>query len=1477
MSSYLLRIVATAMVSVCMLLISGKLVQALSANGETIRSEPLVHTKQTPVTISSSEQITGQLYLPVVSGGEVVVSDSSSASIPSSVAIYPEHDTEPFDDEYHVTTKNFNISRVGRGPVPSPQKSETYFVTDQSTYLDRYLSRRNVPNGKLPVPIPIDRYYSSLITSDSIDPNTGRLKDSAFDELVKRGYLPLDTTVYLSVYDVDHNATGCPEVDYLYVNGTLLRDSLNYTITLTSGDSTWSLVSYRMPTKLLKFPTSTGMTITNTVEIEIDAQCKTSWAIEVDWIALSIPPAEASRPFVFVHGWTGNGNTFDDFTRLMEEDRISYRQPVTYSDGISGTTETGAMLSSEILAAVADFGVDRVNIIAHSRGGLFIREAMRSFPAIRESIGQVFTLGSPHHGITGVQVWFGNFKCGHSFSGPAKEQCTQAVVEMSEDWVRKYNYGENCKLTSTIEQNNITISNPPIPPAPTPVPTPAPLKWRNCEPQYTEYLGYQAPSDIDKTDAFISFVHESDPAVPPPSAAYPWQVWDPDNAIPEPTGISVTHLFTFSTSTLDAHGDIKENQDVYECLMSYVDGRSNQTCPDRVTIDQVQMSSAQTPPSYDTIIWTKDARLNAGELFTTTVNMHDSTLYFQVLSAEPVEFVLTQPDGRVISQANVAAYSDVEHIETAYYDLAMVGFTVDNALPGIWTLSATAPAATDALFMVTTDSTLVLAAEPVEASYQAGDTARIESAFVQDGAILVDSNAIFTGSMVHDGVTVSLAFRDDGTEGDGASGDGVYTAQFIVPSTSKYIDVKVNATTNGLSRIVQTFVAVITQTATLGGVSGEATPDNNGNGLLDSLNVNVAVRVIEEGEFVLKGRLVDANGEVIAYATTNSTELYSAPLMPGNYSLPLVFAGRAIRDSGKNGPYSVDSLTIADLRNSTFSVDRSTASYITQVYAATDFEGAAFTLTSTREEAIDTNSDGRYNELRVQVLFKVLFPGRYNWNARLVDQDGIEIDWDQGSGLLDGSTPITLTFDGRAIATNAMDGPYYVQDLVVFQTSGGGASTYAQKAHTTAAFRYLDFDGAMPKIEFRSRTVDVVKGSGRHDIDVVLNAPLASPASTTLRTTNGTAIGGEDYLPISTTLSIAAGQVTITVPFDILDDGIRNGTESFRLEIGAPQGLLSGRNNPVTINILDFGPAAAISVLHLPVSLVADGISTGNATMLVFDEYGNPVSGETVYFSTNLGKITRSSLTDAAGVVTATVTSDTTAGTATILVTIGTVVHSNQINFVAGPPAAITLTAAPTSLMADGASTATLTAVVKDANGNPVPNQTVAFATTLGAITGAAVTDANGVATATLTSVQQVGVAQVTASLGSLSASAEVTFAGSVFAGVVFVDRNKNGVRDAGEPGIPNVTAEMTLVSLAASSEQVAPAAIGATWRTLSDANGTYRFADLPLGVYTLTLHFPSGYSATTPTTYTVTVGTGQGAAPEVGALAQLYLPYVKR
>jgi uncharacterized repeat protein (TIGR01451 family) len=65
--------------------------------------------------------------------------------------------------------------------------------------------------------------------------------------------------------------------------------------------------------------------------------------------------------------------------------------------------------------------------------------------------------------------------------------------------------------------------------------------------------------------------------------------------------------------------------------------------------------------------------------------------------------------------------------------------------------------------------------------------------------------------------------------------------------------------------------------------------------------------------------------------------------------------------------------------------------------------------------------------------------------------------------------------------------------------------------------------------------------------------------------------------------------------------------------------------------------------------------------------------------------------------------------------------------------------------------------------------------------------------------------------------------------GTVYVDSNDNGVLDGGEPGIPGVT--ITLNGPANATTTTGP-------------NGTYSFANLPAGAYTLTETQPSGYAA---------------------------------
>jgi adhesin/invasin len=142
----------------------------------------------------------------------------------------------------------------------------------------------------------------------------------------------------------------------------------------------------------------------------------------------------------------------------------------------------------------------------------------------------------------------------------------------------------------------------------------------------------------------------------------------------------------------------------------------------------------------------------------------------------------------------------------------------------------------------------------------------------------------------------------------------------------------------------------------------------------------------------------------------------------------------------------------------------------------------------------------------------------------------------------------------------------------------------------------------------------------------------------------------------------------------------------------------------------------------------------------------------------------------------ATLTSATTEGVAQVSATLDGSAFATPVAvaFVGGPPTAATstLTAAPTTIVANGTSTSTLTLQLRDANGNPtaaLQDEAVAFITTAGTL-GPVTNPETGVYVVALTSTTE-GVANVTATLGgtAFAGPASVTFVAGPAAGVRLV------------------------------------------------------------------------------------------------------------
>jgi adhesin/invasin len=185
-----------------------------------------------------------------------------------------------------------------------------------------------------------------------------------------------------------------------------------------------------------------------------------------------------------------------------------------------------------------------------------------------------------------------------------------------------------------------------------------------------------------------------------------------------------------------------------------------------------------------------------------------------------------------------------------------------------------------------------------------------------------------------------------------------------------------------------------------------------------------------------------------------------------------------------------------------------------------------------------------------------------------------------------------------------------------------------------------------------------------------------------------------------------------------------------------------------------------------PTSIVANGTATSTITVQLKDFNGNNLtsSAGTVALSTTLG--TLSAVTDNAnGTYTATLTAGTVAGTAVVGGTLNGLAFTQtaSVALTAGPPVGgqSTISANPTSIIANGTSTSTITVRARDQFGNAVATggATVVLGTTAGTLS--AVTDnSNGTYTATLTAPTATGSATVSGTLNgaALANNATVTF-----------------------------------------------------------------------------------------------------------------------
>ncbi len=295
---------------------------------------------------------------------------------------------------------------------------------------------------------------------------------------------------------------------------------------------------------------------------------------------------------------------------------------------------------------------------------------------------------------------------------------------------------------------------------------------------------------------------------------------------------------------------------------------------------------------------------------------------------------------------------------------------------------------------------------------------------------------------------------------------------------------------------------------------------------------------------------------------------------------------------------------------------------------------------------------------------------------------------------------------------------------------------------------------------------------------------------------------------------------TVTVP---LTAGTTPGTAEITCYV-------RGITHRQTIEFTSTVPPSVINLSTNPASIVANGTSATVITAIIKDNVGNAVlAGTPVTFSTTLGRFPNGSTSwsattpDITGSLTATLFAGQTPGTAEVTCFAGDESQTITVTFTQEgsetPPVTITMTT-PSPIPADGASSTSIKAEIKDSLGNSVSQGTpVNFTTTLGTFpngqTSYDVTTPNegGAVTVSLTSGTTPGIADVICSSGGVTQKVTATFTGKISASKITLSAYPVNIE-------ANGTASMKITALI--KNDVGQAVSAGTRATFSTTMGSF-------------------------------------------------------
>ncbi len=211
-------------------------------------------------------------------------------------------------------------------------------------------------------------------------------------------------------------------------------------------------------------------------------------------------------------------------------------------------------------------------------------------------------------------------------------------------------------------------------------------------------------------------------------------------------------------------------------------------------------------------------------------------------------------------------------------------------------------------------------------------------------------------------------------------------------------------------------------TARFSGLFSDNARDEDKDGIDDHIAIEASVSVKAAEKYSAMGVLVNVqNGEKIRINN-------AAFLNIGAHNIRF-----DLFDLKSPGPYRIESLSLYDENGN--EIDKFVGDYITKIYKTNNdnrtASGQRAKLTGRNSDyGSDINNDGLFEYLTVDVGVMVYDPGNYSVMGYLYDENGKDVVWSLGSGILPiGSNTLHMDFDGKSIERHKFNGTYRLKEL----------------------------------------------------------------------------------------------------------------------------------------------------------------------------------------------------------------------------------------------------------------------------------------------------------------------------------------------------------------------------------------------------------------------------------------------------------------